>query len=137
MKLYLDSSAFVKRFVDEAGSDAVERLCAGADELCLGILCVPEVLSALNRSLREGRLTRSDYSIIKQRLAIETADATIIQLTPIVVRLCIDTLESSAVRAMDALHIGCALACGAALFASSDQRQLAAARAAGLQTTHV
>jgi uncharacterized protein len=137
MKLYLDSSAFVKRFVDEPGSDTVEQLCTDADELCLGILCVPEILSALNRSLREGHLSRRDYLTIKQRIALETADATIVQLTPEVIRLSINALETSAVRAMDALHIGCALACGAALFATADRRQRTAAMEAGLFTANV
>ena len=48
MKTYLDSSSFAKRFVDEAGSDAVEAICAEASELGLSVICVPEIVSALD-----------------------------------------------------------------------------------------
>ena len=48
MRLFLDSSAFAKRFVNEAGSQDVERLCSLADELALSVICVPEIVSALN-----------------------------------------------------------------------------------------
>ena len=46
-------------------------------------------------------------------------------------------LETSPVRAMDALHVACALEWGADMFASSDDRQLKAAKKAGLQTRRI
>jgi len=56
MKTFLDSSAFAKRFVDETGSDKVEETCAQASELGLSVICVPEIISALNRRRRERSL---------------------------------------------------------------------------------
>jgi uncharacterized protein len=133
MKAYLDSSAFAKRFVDEDGSGVVEEVCAQANELGLSVLCVPEVVSALNRRLRERLLTPSQYRLAKQRLLDDVRDADIIQLTPSVVGSAIQILEASPVRAMDALHIACALEWGADVFVSADTRQMAAARRAGLK----
>lgn len=134
MKACLDSSAFAKRFVEERGSDDVQAVCAQADELGLSVLCVPEVVSALNRRLRERALTPIQYRQAKQRLLDDVRDADIIQLTPAVVGSAIQVLEASPVRAMDALHIACALEWGAELFVSADARQLAAARRTGLKT---
>ncbi len=134
MKACLDSSAFAKRFVDEQGSDAVEAVCAQANELGLSVLCVPEVISALNRRLRERELTPTQYRQAKQRLLDDVRDADIIQLTPSVIGSAIKVLETNPVRAMDALHIACALEWGADLFTSADTRQLAAAKKAGLKT---
>jgi uncharacterized protein len=134
MKACLDSSAFAKRFVNEEGSDAVEAICAQADALGLCVICVPEVVSALNRRLRERLLTPSQYREAKQRLLHDVHDADMIQLTPSVIGSAIQVLETSPVRAMDALHIACALEWGADVFASADARQLAAARRAGLKT---
>jgi uncharacterized protein len=134
MKVCLDSSAFAKRFVEEQGSDAVEAVCAQADELGLSVLCLPEVISALNRRLREHMLSPAQYRQAKQRLLDDVRDADIIQLTPSVVGSAIQVLEASPVRAMDALHIACALEWGADLFVSADTRQLAAAKRARLKT---
>lgn len=133
MKACLDSSAFAKRFVEEQGSDAVEAVCAQASELGLSVLCVPEVISALNRRLRERVLTPPQYLQAKQRLLDDVRDADIIQLTPSVVGSAILVLEANPVRAMDALHVACALEWGADVFVSADTRQMAAARRAGLK----
>ena len=134
MKLFLDSSAFAKRFVEEPGSRQVEALCAQADELGLCILCVPEIISALNRRLREKCLTPQDYSRAKQRLAQDVRDATVVNLTPEVIQTGISLLEAHPLRFLDALHIACAMAWEADLFASADHRQIAAAKKAGLNT---
>ncbi len=134
MKACLDSSAFAKRFVNEEGSDVVQAMCARADALGLSVICVPEIISALNRRLRERLLTPPQYRQAKQRLLDDVRDADIIQLTPTVLGTAIQVLETSPVRAMDALHIACALEWGADVFASADARQLAAAKRAGLKT---
>lgn len=136
MKTCLDSSAFAKRFIDEEGSDVVEDVCAQAHELGLSVLCVPEVVSALNRRLRERLLTPSQYRLAKQRLLDDVRDADIIQLTPAVIASAIRILEASPVRAMDALHIACALVWGADVFVSADARQMVAARQSGLKGKH-
>ena len=134
MKLFLDSSAFAERFVEETGSRQVEDLCAQATELCLSVICVPEIVSALNRRLREKNLTRQEYAQAKQRLFQDVRDALIIDLTQEVIQLSIEVLETNPVRTMDALHIACARAWEADLFVSSDRRQIAAAKNARLRT---
>ena len=137
MKLFLDSSVFAKRFVEESGSQQVEVLCSQATELCLSVICVPEIVSALNRRLREKSLTRQQYTQAKQRLSQDVRDAVIINLTPDIIQSSIEVLETAFVRTMDALHIACALAWGADLFASSDHRQATAAKAMGLKTKQI
>ncbi len=134
VKTFLDSSSFAKRFVEEPGSDAVEAACGRATELGLSVICIPEILSALNRRLRERALTRRQYTLAKRRLIHDVRDADIVNLTGPVVRSSIAVLEESPVRAMDALHIACALEWNAELFVSADQRQLRAAKRTGLKT---
>ena len=137
MKAFLDSSSFAKRFLEEAGSDKVEAACREASELGLSVLCVPEIVSALNRRRRERTLSRSQYDEARQRVLDDIRDADIINLTTPVVNAAIRILEAGPVRAMDALHIACALEWGAELFASSDKQQLNAAKRAGLKTRRI
>jgi len=96
VKTFFDSLALAKRYVDEQGSQAVDDLCMDASELALGVICVPEIISA-----------------------------------------CVSILESNPIRAMDALHVVCALEWKAQLFVSSDKRQISAAKRAGLHKKHV
>jgi predicted nucleic acid-binding protein len=137
VRAFFDSSSFAKRLLDENGSDEVEAACAEATELGLSVLCVPEIVSALNRRRRERSLTRGQYDSMKRHLIDDVRDADIVNLTASVVGSSISVLEASPVRALDALHVACALEWGADLFVSSDKRQLGAAMKAGLNTKMV
>lgn len=137
MRVYLDSSSFAKRFVEEEGSDKAETTCSQASELGLSALCVPEVVSALNRRKRERTLSAVQYGEAKQRLLDDVRDADIVNLTPSVIASALRILETSPVRAMDALQVACAVEWGADVFASSDARQLRAAKKAGLKTRQI
>ena len=137
MRTFFDASAFVKRYVEEPGSQDVDEICQEASELALSVICVPEIMSALNRRVREQILSLDQYSAIKQYLSKDVQDAEIINLTPRVIASAIALLEASPLRAMDALHVACALEWKAEVFVSADQRQLAAAEKTGLNTKHI
>ncbi len=137
MRIFFDSSAFVKRYVREEGSDAVLSWCDRATELCLSGIALPEIVSAFCRLQREKRITPLQYRHLKAMLIADVADAAICDLTPEVVRQAVIGLESSALRAMDAIHIGSACALKVDIFVSADARQRAAASQAGLQVAKV
>lgn len=137
MKTFFDSSAFAKRYVEEPGSQDVDTLCMAATELALSVICIPEMISALNRRVREGILSNRQYKAAKKSMSEDVHDIAIVNLTPGVLSRCTAILEASPVRAMDALHIACAVAWGADLFVSADKRQVPAARKVGLRTRFV
>ena len=68
MKTVFDSSAFAKRYIEEAGSQQVAEILQEASALGLSVICVPEVVSALNRRLREGFIDRENYEKAKVHL---------------------------------------------------------------------
>ena len=137
MKTFFDSSAFSKRYIEEPGSQDVDSLCQKAGEVGLSVLCVPEIVSALNRRVREGLLTREEYAEAKQYFSEDIRDAVIVNLVGEVVSACTKILETSPVRAADALHIACALEWEAELFVSADKAQISAAKRAGLRTRFI
>ncbi|MHB8254050.1 MAG: type II toxin-antitoxin system VapC family toxin [Acidiferrobacter sp.] len=133
MRVYFDSSAFAKRYIDEAGTDQVLMWCEQASELALSIIAVPELISAFCRLQREDRLTDAQYQIIKNAFMLDIADALICDTTPQVIQHAVKALERHTLRGMDAIHLGAALACTAEMFISADVRQCRAAEAFGLQ----
>ena len=137
MKLQVDSSALAKRYVQEEGSEIVEALLQDASHLALCTIVVPEIISGLNRRLREHVLSASDYQSAKKQLLDDIRDATVLQITPSVISRSVKLLESNVLRAMDALHVASALEWQAECFATADERQLAAAKKAGLRTEYV
>jgi predicted nucleic acid-binding protein len=108
-----------------------------ATELALSIVCIPEMISALNRRVRERSLLAQQYEAAKEHMSEDIRDVLIVNLTPDVISTCTTILEASPVRAMDALYIACAVQWGAELFVSADKRQVSAAKRAGLQTKSV
>jgi predicted nucleic acid-binding protein len=137
MKIVLDSSAFAKRYIFEDGSETVEQLLQDASQLALCVILVPEIISGLNRRLREQVLSPYDYRHAKKQLLNDVHDAVLIQITPAVISRTVKLLENNVLRAMDALHVACALEWHAELFVSADKRQVEAAKNAGLHSKYI
>jgi predicted nucleic acid-binding protein len=137
VKLVLDSSAFAKRYILEDGSKIVDQLLQDASQLALCVILVPEIISGLNRRLREQVLSPDDYRRAKKQLLNDVHDAVLIQVTPAVISRTVKLLENNALRAMDALHVACALEWQAELFVSADKRQVEAAKNAGLHSKYI
>ena len=137
MRVFLDTSAFAKRYVDERGSAVVLDLCREADGLLVGVICLPELISTLSRLVRERKLDRTDYRQLKERAVRDLEDVDVCQLTQGVMDAAIPLLEAHPLRAVDALHVACALAIEPDVFVSADRRQLAAAKKSGLEVVDV
>ncbi len=135
MRVFLDSSAIAKRYVEESGSEAVIAWCDRATELGIASIALPEIVSAFCRLRREKKLGESQYRQLKKYLFSDIEDIQICELSPQVLALAIKSLEENPLRAMDAIHVGCAIAWRAEMFISADKRQCAAARKAALKVT--
>jgi hypothetical protein len=123
--------------VQEVGSEELERFLIDASELAFSVILVPEIISGLNRRLRERIVTVADYRTVKKRLMDDVSDATVLQITPSVVSRSVRLLESNVLRTLDSLHVACALEWGADLFVTSDKRQFMAAKNAGLRAEFI
>ena len=132
MRVFFDSSAFAKRYVREAGTDAVLAWCDRATEICLSAIALPEIISALCRLQREGKLTSLQYRQSKSLLLADVEDIAISDVTAAVIQHAFNCLENNVLRGMDAIHLASALALQADVFVSADAAQCKAAANAGL-----
>lgn len=137
MRIFLDSSAYAKRFIEESGSQGIDIICIAADTLGLSILAYPEIISALNRRKREKVLKPKDYKIAKSQLAKEILDIDIMNITHSTLAHTTNLLENNVLRTLDAIHIASALDWQADLFVTSDLKQEKAAKKANLKSKFV
>jgi predicted nucleic acid-binding protein len=137
MRVFFDSSAFVKRYVAEAGTDVVLDWCDRATEIGLSGIALPEIISAFCLLRREGRITDTQYRQLKSLLLADIEDAAVCDLAPTVLAEAVACLESNVLRGMDAIHIGSAVALKADVFVSADTRQCEAATRAGLRVATI
>lgn len=133
MLSFFDSSAFAKRFIEETGSDEIDKICYDSESIAVSSICFPEIISALNRRLRESSISKKDYLLIKERLIEEFEHIEIINVVPEVIAKSIMLLEKNSLRTLDAIHIASALILKPDLFVSADKRQILAAKKAGLK----
>ena len=137
MRVFFDTSAFVKRYVREAGTDAILEWCDRATEIGLSGIALAEIISAFCRLRREGQITDLEYQQLKSLLLADIEDAAICDLTPTVLARAVSCLETNVLSGMDAIHIGSAVVLQADVFVSADQRQRNAAARAGLRVEAV
>lgn len=130
---FFDSSAFAKRFIEESGSNEVEKICVDSESIAVSSICFPEIISALNRRLREGSISKKDYFLIKERLIEEFEYIEIINVVPEVIAKSIILLEKNSLHTLDAIHIASALILKSDLFVSADKRQITIAKKSGLK----
>lgn len=128
MKIFFDSSSLAKRYVKEGGSEEVDTLFLEAEFVVASSICLPEIISALARLRREKKLNALQYNQCKRSAIEDFSSFQICQLSPEVIKRSISLLERTELRAMDALHIACAIEAKVSLFVSSDERQNLAAQ---------
>ena len=128
MTTYVDSSAMLKRYVDEHDSAAAVEMMAADPVLVTSRLTEIEVRRNVSRLLRGDELdgVRRQLSIDLDAFALVALDAT----------TCNDAsrvAEETLCRSLDALHIGAALRAGrATTLLTFDVRQARAARSLGM-----
>ena len=135
MKILFDTSALLKRYLPESGREAVLELVARAAPAVAAPHCKVELYSALNRVRRETRASDASYRDTCAEVERNFAEMDVVPLSASLERSAVRALEAGALRGMDALHVGAALAAGVDLFVTADIRQFNSAQAFGLKAT--
>jgi uncharacterized protein with PIN domain len=133
MKVFFDTSAFAKRYLEEPGTEKVIEICGQAEELVLSIVCVPEMMATLNRLVREEKISRRAYVETRNLILQEIREVEFCCITGAVVSQAIRCFEEYSLGAMAALSLGSALVAKPDLFISSHPLQIEVARTEGLK----
>lgn len=139
---YFDTSALVKRYVDEPGRREVQALLRRHNCVVSAILPV-ELRSALRRRVTERTLDGSRVSEILKRVAADRAYWTVIEVGTEVLSGAEALVSIHPLRTLDAIHVASAQLFAARMsipdltFVSADKRQTEAASAIGLVTRQV
>ena len=143
----MDSSAIVKRYVEEPGSKDVREvyLKAYSGDLAISFSTwnIGEVLGVLDRARVTGRLGSDEYALARRRFLLDTRRLYRIGrllLVPVKRRILIDSwgiLERRHVYVADALQIATAKFVGATRFLTGDKEMHKVALDEGLNSTYL
>jgi predicted nucleic acid-binding protein len=78
LKVFLDTSALVKRYVTEPGSEEIEAVLGRATEVIISWILPVELTSALNRRVREKSLTPEEKSFIEKGFRLDRPNFTVV-----------------------------------------------------------
>jgi predicted nucleic acid-binding protein len=139
---FFDTSALIKRYVNEPGRREVLQLLR-KNHCIVSALLPMEVRSALRRRVAEGTLEETRIPAILKRFTADRAFWTFIDVSREVVASAETLCAAHPLRALDAIHVASAqlfasrLGRSNLLFVSADERQASAAAAVGMRTRFI
>lgn len=139
---YFDTSALIKRYVDEAGRREVLQLLRRHDCVTSAVVSV-ELRSALRRRVSQGALDSARVPEILRRVTTDRAYWTLVEIGTDVLAAAETLVATHPLRTLDAIHVASAQFFAARvteselIFVSADVRQTAAAAAVGMTIRHI
>ncbi len=130
MALFLDTSAFVRRYVHSPGRELVTTAMAAADMWCASALCRSETLLALHRLA----VTPSQHERMWGRLRDDWDAIVVIPVDDRCLAQAVELGATFGLRTVDAVHLAAADRLPRpASYATFDRRQIPAAVALGFE----
>ena len=140
--IYFDTSALIKLFILEKGSEDAQRLSHDHFPPATAAIGYAEIYSGVNRRKREGYLSAPQYTRLSRRFEEYWTTSIHVELTQKVLVLAKRLLEQHPLRAFDAIHLASALILQKGIreplpFAAADSRLLDAASAEHLTPSRI
>jgi len=108
--IYLDTSALVKRYVEERGSEIIHTFFEKEEGKFTAKIAYVEALAAFSRRRREGGISGNDYVSLCHLFESEWETyMDIVELTDEVLKATRRLIDSYPLRGLDAIHLASAL----------------------------
>lgn len=139
MILYLDTSALIKLYIDEPGSEMVKEFLDASQIISTSCVAYVEARAGVARKFREGELSESDRKRIIEDLGMDWGNYFIIEVSESVRKLGGKLVDNHSLRGFDAIHLASALLLKSSVrsvvaFSCFDERLKKAAQAEGLHS---
>jgi predicted nucleic acid-binding protein len=112
MILYCDTSALLKLYIDEPGSDAVKAQVQAAEAVAVCRIAWAEAHAALSRRARETPEDAATLELAKAALAADWARYVVMEITQALVERAGDYADTLALRAYDSVQLAAAFETG-------------------------
>ena len=136
--IYLDSSALVKRYIEEDGSDKVNALLEERSVAAASRLAYPEILAAITRRHKAKEIETGAFERIKEAFKFDWASFVVVEFHIDVFQLIDEIIIKYALKGADSVHLSSALWLKKAMkqdvvFVASDLELIKAAKAEKFQ----
>lgn len=139
---YFDTSALVKAFLVEKGTERTKRFLLKDDFTATATITYAEMYSGFSRKRREGGISANQSHVICQEFELYWPTCLHVELTSEILELARDLMKQHPLRAFDAIHLASAIQLKRGMAESitiiaADERLLQAAKAEALVVINV
>ncbi|MBN1501048.1 MAG: type II toxin-antitoxin system VapC family toxin [Spirochaetes bacterium] len=129
MNLFFDTSAIIKRYINENGSQNVDELFSSADQIFVSAISEIESASTLKRLLVENEISEIDYNFLKKEIQIDFTFFSIIDFDSQIIEEAIEAIDKYQLKSLDSIQLASAIICRSDIdnFISCDIKLLKAA----------
>ena len=135
MRVYLDTSALAKRYVQEPGSEDLEQLFSrDVKEAVVSTLTLPEFGAALGRKVRDREINRKSASAAMEEFDRDWQEAfALVPVTTEIAEFAAELAFKYPLKGSGAVHLATAMLSRVDLFVTSDRQLLGVCEKAGLK----
>ncbi|CAG1002880.1 MAG: PIN domain protein [Candidatus Methanoperedens nitroreducens] len=137
MNIYIDSSAYVKEYHDETGSDQVqlifENAKKGFDVILISLWTISETINAIDKHFMRREFNEEEYNTVLGAIfsdlldMVESNNLKIVDIDTNLVKMSWEYISSEHLSAADSLHLVTAIRSNADIFYAADKRLIRAA----------
>jgi uncharacterized protein len=109
MRLYFDTSALLKKYISENGSDTVDKLFNSATQIHVSILSHTESISAFKRLLIEKEITEKEYDLLRNEVKTDFLYFNVIDIYSEIIQFSIELIDKHQLKSLDSIQLGTAV----------------------------
>mgnify|MGYP000331973244 CR=1 FL=1 len=107
MIYYFDTSALIKRYILEQGSNKVDNLFESAEAIFVSAITKIESISTIKRLLSEKVISQEEYTRLKNEIIYDFNYFSIISLNSTIEKQAINLIETYQLKTLDSIQLAC------------------------------
>lgn len=128
MRLFIDTSSLFKKYVDESGGEAFEKLLSKASEIAISPITWIEINAAIERCLRTSALTPEKANWLRTEVKKDFAYFFLVLWNENLENRAVQLIRQNVLKTMDAVQLASGILSEAELFVTSDHQLYRAAK---------
>ncbi len=134
MRIYFETSAFMKILLGEPEADLARVAWDDADRIATSLITWTEALATVGAAVRNGTLAADEVTLVRSTLERMWRQCDLVDVTAAIAAVAGDLAEAWRLRSLDAIHLASVLevADDQTVLQTWDRRLAAAARSMGL-----
>jgi predicted nucleic acid-binding protein len=134
MKVFIDTSSLLKKYVDEKGTEKFLTILEDVTDIIIAPITILEVHSAIERRLHEKTLKQADAKWIQKQFLFDYTFFGIVEWNDALQKECIRLLRRYQLKVLDSIQLSSAIIAEVKLFITSDKKLFNASKKEIAQT---